>query len=86
MSKLKTVLLNEQPKPVSTWRTDIENAPRYVTDILIMDSYGGHYLVYPVVYPDYDGNDTWKTVSCDDHPFKNSEIAYWMEIPELPKL
>jgi len=82
MSKIKTVLLRDTPEAVSPWRNDIENAPRDVTDILIMDSYGGHYLVYP----DYDGNDTWKTVSCDDYPFKNSEIAYWMPIPQLPTI
>ena len=79
MSKIKTVLLNEQPKPASPWRTDIENAPKRT--ILILDSSNELFLVYPDDY----ANDTWGTPSFDYEIFKNSEIAYWMPIPELPK-
>ena len=70
-------LVKHTPSP---WRTDIENAPRRT--ILILDSQNDHFLVYP----DYDGHDTWKTVTFYEDTFKNSEIAYWMLIPELPKL
>ena len=79
MSKIKTVLLRDTPEAVSPWRTDIENAPRRT--ILIMDSSNDPFLVYP----DYDGNDTWRTVAFAADTFKNSEIAYWMPIPGLPK-
>ena len=80
MSKIKTVLQFEKPTP-SAWRTDIENAPRDVTDILIMDSYGYRYFVHP----DNDDDYTWKTDGPDCDIFKNSEIPYWMEITELLK-
>ena len=66
--------------PNSIWRTDIENAPRRT--ILILDSSNDPFLVYP----DYDGHDTWKTVTFYDDIFKNREIAYWMEIPKQPEL
>ena len=70
-----------KPTP-SPWRTDIENAPRDVTDILIMDSYGYCYLVYF----DNDNNYTWKKSGPHYDIFKNIEIAYWMPIPEIPEL
>ena len=71
--------MRKHQKPVSPWRTDIENAPRNVTDILIMDSYGYRYFVHP----DNDDDYTWKTAGPDCDIFQNREIPYWMPIPEL---
>ena len=78
--KLKTVLLSDTQKPVSPWRTDIENAPRRT--ILILDNQNDPFLVYPDDY----AHDTWGTSVFDDEIFQNSEIAYWMPIPELPTI
>ena len=69
-------------EPVSPWRTDTENAPRDVTDILIMDSYGYRYFVHQ----DNDDDYNWKTAGPDCDIFQNSEITYWMPIPEIPTI
>ena len=81
MSKIKTVLLSDMPEAVSLWRTDIENAPRDGIDILIMNSYGYCYLVYP----DNDNDYTWKTSGPYYDIYQNREIPYWMPIPEIPE-
>lgn len=66
----------------SPWRTDIENAPRDGRKIFIIDSSNDTFLVYP----DYYTHDTWGTSAFDHEIFQNSDITYWMPIPELPKL
>ena len=80
--KLKTVLLSDTQKPVSLWRTDIENAPRInSTTILIITKIHGTY----VVCPSEDLNDYfWFGSDCN--VFHNNEIAYWMEILKQPEL
>ena len=81
MGKIKTVLLNEQPKPVSHWQTDIENAPRDGRKIFIIDCNGYYYVVYPL-----DGLDYYTWGSVEYGIFGNNDIAYWMPIPELPNI
>ena len=65
----------------SPWRTDIENAPRDGRKIFISDCNGYYYVVYPL-----DGLDYYTWGSVEYGIFGNNEIAYWMPIPELPKL
>lgn len=82
MSKIKTVLTSDTIKQISTWRNDIENAPRInSTNILIITKTHGTY----VVCPPEDLNDyLWFGSDCN--MFHNNEIAYWMEIPKQPEL
>ena len=68
----------ELPSP---WRTDIENAPRDGTYIIAIDdeqcasrvAWGGEHC------PECNWEGEFNSL-------KDSEIAYWMEIPELPNL
>lgn len=60
------------------WRTDIENAPRDGTTILIW-SYDEIYVAVPLDCSEYKWENEYDV-------FKNSEISYWMEIPKLPEL
>ena len=72
--------MSEQPKPVSFWRTDIENAPRdgtYINAIIECELEMISYL-YGVWHRKIDYH-------LAENKFENSEIAYWMPIPELPK-
>jgi len=79
MSKIKTVLLNDMPKPASPWRTDIENAPRDGRDILIVCK-GDTYVVYPENH-----SVTYSWQSRLYFLFANKEITHWTPIPKLPK-
>ena len=78
MSKIKTVLLSDTQKPVSPWRTDIENAPRDGRDILIVCK-GDTYVVYPENH-----SVTYSWQSRLYLLFANKEITHWMLLLELP--
>lgn len=78
MSKIKTVLLNEQPKTVSPWRTDIENAPRDGTYIYAIIECGSEIIFYlcGVWYRKFDYH-------LSENKFEKSDITHWMPIPKI---
>mgnify|MGYP000515255259 CR=1 FL=1 len=85
MSKIKTVLQFEKQKPVSPWRTDIENAPRDESDILAVIGDFNYVLHY---YHNKLGEaiGDFRVWHSDEWSYKDEDITHWMPIPELPKL